>query len=88
MVHKEFETAGKKPGLQVWRVENMDLKPVPPELYGDFFIGDAYILLYTTKAPSYNVHSWIGMRFKSKGPLCRCLAAADIRLTLPLFSLR
>uniref|UniRef100_A0A669BY88 Scinderin like a n=1 Tax=Oreochromis niloticus TaxID=8128 RepID=A0A669BY88_ORENI len=60
MVHKEFETAGKKPGLQVWRVENMDLKPVPPALYGDFFTGDAYILLYTTKAPSYNVHSWIG----------------------------
>ncbi|XP_030583511.1 scinderin like a [Archocentrus centrarchus] len=60
MVHKEFQTAGKKPGLQVWRVESMDLKPVPPELYGDFFIGDAYILLHTTKAPSYNVHSWIG----------------------------
>uniref|UniRef100_A0AAX7V5N6 Gelsolin-like domain-containing protein n=1 Tax=Astatotilapia calliptera TaxID=8154 RepID=A0AAX7V5N6_ASTCA len=60
MAHKEFETAGKKPGLQVWRVENMDLKPVPPALYGDFFTGDAYILLYTTKAPSYNVHSWIG----------------------------
>uniref|UniRef100_A0AAQ5XD64 Gelsolin-like domain-containing protein n=1 Tax=Amphiprion ocellaris TaxID=80972 RepID=A0AAQ5XD64_AMPOC len=60
MVHKEFETAGKKPGLQVWRVENMDLKPVPRELYGDFFTGDAYILLYTTPAPSYNAHSWIG----------------------------
>uniref|UniRef100_A0A3Q1G2T5 Scinderin like a n=1 Tax=Acanthochromis polyacanthus TaxID=80966 RepID=A0A3Q1G2T5_9TELE len=60
MVHQEFETAGKKPGLQVWRVENMDLKPVPRELYGNFFTGDAYILLYTTKAPSYKAHSWIG----------------------------
>ncbi|KAF3691314.1 Gelsolin Actin-depolymerizing factor [Channa argus] len=58
--HKEFETAGKKPGLQVWRVEKLDLKPVPPQLYGDFFTGDAYIVLYTTSAPSYNVHSWMG----------------------------
>uniref|UniRef100_A0AAQ6IEA9 Gelsolin-like domain-containing protein n=1 Tax=Anabas testudineus TaxID=64144 RepID=A0AAQ6IEA9_ANATE len=58
--HKEFETAGKKPGLQVWRIEKMDLKPVPAQLHGNFFIGDAYIVLYTTPAPSYNVHSWIG----------------------------
>lgn len=77
MAHKEFETAGKKPGLQVWRVENMDLKPVPPALYGDFFTGDAYILLYTTKAPSYNVHSWIGIGFSAdnliaKFPPCQC----------------
>ncbi|XP_008295305.1 scinderin like a [Stegastes partitus] len=60
MTHKEFQTAGKKPGLQVWRVEKMDLVPVPHELHGSFFTGDAYILLYTTAAPSYNVHSWIG----------------------------
>ncbi|KAF7203845.1 scinderin like a [Nothobranchius furzeri] len=60
MAHKEFQTAGKKPGLQVWRIEQMDLKPVPPELYGDFYVGDAYIVLFTTPAPSYNVHSWIG----------------------------
>ncbi|KAM9848314.1 scinderin like a [Aulostomus maculatus] len=60
VLHKEFETAGKKPGLQVWRVEKMDLKPVPPELYGNFFSGDAYILLYTTEAPSFSVHTWVG----------------------------
>nr|AAO63152.1 gelsolin [Anableps anableps] len=60
MVHKEFQSAGKKPGLQVWRVEKMDLAPVPSKLYGDFYTGDAYIILYTTPAPSYNVHSWIG----------------------------
>ncbi|CAG5861638.1 unnamed protein product [Menidia menidia] len=60
MIHKEFQTAGKKPGLQIWRVEKMDLKPVPTQLYGDFYTGDAYIVLYTSPAPSYNVHSWIG----------------------------
>uniref|UniRef100_A0A672ME91 Macrophage-capping protein n=1 Tax=Sinocyclocheilus grahami TaxID=75366 RepID=A0A672ME91_SINGR len=58
--HKEFETAGKAPGLQIWRVENMDLKPVPKNLYGNFYTGDAYLLLYTTTAPSYYIHMWMG----------------------------
>ncbi|KAG5275491.1 hypothetical protein AALO_G00120920 [Alosa alosa] len=58
--HKEFQTAGKEPGLQVWRVEKMDLKPVPKQLYGNFYTGDAYILLYTTSAPSYYIHMWMG----------------------------
>uniref|UniRef100_A0A8C5CET0 Scinderin like a n=1 Tax=Gadus morhua TaxID=8049 RepID=A0A8C5CET0_GADMO len=60
MAHKEFQIAGKKPGLQVWRLEKMDLKPVPSEAYGYFFTGDSYILLYTTKAPSYYIHMWLG----------------------------
>uniref|UniRef100_A0AAQ4R980 Scinderin like a n=2 Tax=Gasterosteus aculeatus aculeatus TaxID=481459 RepID=A0AAQ4R980_GASAC len=59
-LHKEFAAAGKKPGLQVWRIEKMDLAPVPPELHGDFFTGDSYIVLNTTRAPSYNIHSWFG----------------------------
>uniref|UniRef100_A0A3P8XCQ1 Gelsolin-like domain-containing protein n=1 Tax=Esox lucius TaxID=8010 RepID=A0A3P8XCQ1_ESOLU len=58
--HKEFQTAGKEPGLQVWRVEKMDLKPVPKQLYGNFFTGDCYVLLYTTAAPSYYIHMWLG----------------------------
>ncbi|XP_035032640.1 scinderin like a [Hippoglossus stenolepis] len=60
--HNEFETAGKKPGLQVWRIEKMNLNPVPSELHGEFFTGDSYILLHTTSAPSYNIHSWIGSK--------------------------
>ncbi|XP_076001281.1 scinderin like b isoform X2 [Genypterus blacodes] len=58
--HKEFVGAGKVPGLQVWRIENLDLKPVPKSLYGNFYIGDAYLLLHTTTAPSYNIHMWLG----------------------------
>lgn len=60
VAHKEFTTAGKVPGLQVWRIENMDLKPVPKNLYGNFFTGDAYLLLHTTQAPSYSIHMWLG----------------------------
>lgn len=58
--HKEFATAGKKPGLQVWRIENLDLKPIPEALRGSFYTGDAYLLLYTTSAPSYSIHMWLG----------------------------
>ncbi|XP_054623755.1 scinderin like b [Dunckerocampus dactyliophorus] len=58
--HKEFAGAGKQPGLQVWRIENLDLKPVPKALHGNFYTGDAYLLLFTTAAPSYNIHMWLG----------------------------
>ncbi|XP_015251573.1 PREDICTED: gelsolin-like [Cyprinodon variegatus] len=58
--HKEFQNAGKEPGLQVWRIENMDLKPVPKALHGSFYTGDAYLLLFTTSAPSYCIHMWLG----------------------------
>ncbi|TVK90585.1 Gelsolin [Bagarius yarrelli] len=60
VAHKEFQTAGKQPGLQIWRVEKMDLVPVPKQLYGNFYVGDAYILLNTTPAPSYAIHMWLG----------------------------
>lgn len=62
--HKEFENAGSKPGLQVWRVEKMDLAPVPRELHGEFYSGDSYVLLYTGPGFSYNVHSWLGIGFR------------------------
>ncbi|XP_056315789.1 scinderin like a [Danio aesculapii] len=58
--HKEFQNAGKEPGLQIWRIEKMDLKPVPKQLQGNFFTGDAYVVLHTTPAPSYSVHMWLG----------------------------
>lgn len=60
VAHKEFATAGKASGLQIWRIESMDLKPVPKNLYGNFYTGDAYVLLYTTSAPSYYIHMWLG----------------------------
>ena len=43
----EIENCGKKPGLQIWRIEKMELVPVPKNEYGSFFVGDCYILLKT-----------------------------------------
>ncbi|KAK1172924.1 adseverin-like [Acipenser oxyrinchus oxyrinchus] len=63
LYHKEFEQAGKTPGLQIWRIENMELAPVPESLQGNFFVGDAYLVLHTVKqkeACFYNLHFWLG----------------------------
>ena len=37
--------------VQVWRVENFDLKPMDKSRYGEFFGGDCYVIQYT-----YEVH--------------------------------
>ena len=62
--HPEFERAGQKPGLQVWRIEKFDLVPVPENLYGGFYTGDAYLVLNTIKQRSgnlqYDLHFWLG----------------------------
>lgn len=62
--HPEFKRAGQNPGLQVWRVENFNLVPVPENLYGGFYTGDAYLVLNTIKQRSgnlqYDLHFWLG----------------------------
>ncbi|XP_072269050.1 scinderin [Pyxicephalus adspersus] len=63
LYHKEFEHAGQKSGLQIWRIEKMDLAPVPESLYGNFYVGDAYIILHTIQKNNskyYNLHYWLG----------------------------
>ncbi|KAH0621249.1 hypothetical protein JD844_022336 [Phrynosoma platyrhinos] len=51
------------PGLQIWRIENMQMVPVPPKTYGNFYEGDAYIILSTHKTGNnftYDIHYWLG----------------------------
>lgn len=65
LYHKEFTTAGKTAGLQIWRIENMELVPVPESLHGNFYIGDAYVILNTVKQRDsffYHLHYWLGKR--------------------------
>ncbi|XP_023814633.1 gelsolin isoform X2 [Oryzias latipes] len=62
--HPQFKRAGKEAGLQVWRVENMDLAPVPENLFGRFYTGDAYLVLKSTSNRGgklqYDLHYWQG----------------------------
>eukprot|EP01042_Synura_sphagnicola_P009253 gene9253-11878_t len=63
MAEPAFAGAGRKPGLELWRIEK--LKPVKQaKADGKFYTGDSYILLSTTQtsggALSWNIHFWLG----------------------------
>ncbi|XP_039584328.1 villin-1 [Passer montanus] len=51
------------PGIQIWRIESMEMVPVPTKSYGNFYEGDCYVLLSTRKSGSsfsYDIHYWLG----------------------------
>ncbi|EAW93646.1 scinderin, isoform CRA_b [Homo sapiens] len=63
LYHEEFARAGKQAGLQVWRIEKLELVPVPQSAHGDFYVGDAYLVLHTAKTSrgfTYHLHFWLG----------------------------
>lgn len=73
-IEVDWEVAGKKEGIQIWRVENtrdengnpnFGINPWPEKLYGEFYNGDSYILLQTTMDEDagsfvYDIYFWIG----------------------------
>jgi len=63
LFHPEFDKAGKKDGIQIWRIEDMEMKPIPQKSYGSFYIGDAYIILKSKSSGrgfNYSLHFWLG----------------------------
>jgi gelsolin len=55
--------AGSKNGLEIWRIEKMDVAPVAKETYGTFYSGDCYIVLRTHDVKGRKVqdlHFWLG----------------------------
>ena len=70
LYHEEFARAGKRAGLQVWRIEKLELVPVPESAYGNFYVGDAYLVLHTTQASrgfTYRLHFWLGKGRAGRG---------------------
>ncbi|XP_062235290.1 villin-1 isoform X2 [Platichthys flesus] len=56
-----FRNVSRKPGLQIWTINNMQMVPVPSQAFGNFFEGDCYIILYTSaNKGSADIHYWIG----------------------------
>lgn len=60
-----WKMAGKKPGLQIWRINKFKVETWPTDQYGSFYQGDSYIILNTYKDEDsdkllYDVHFWIG----------------------------
>jgi len=62
----QWDGAGTKVGLQIWRIEAFKVKPWPRSKYGKFHVGDSYVILNTYTAPEnkdkllWDVHFWIG----------------------------
>ncbi|XP_065656338.1 advillin isoform X2 [Hydra vulgaris] len=51
--------------VDVWRVENFKLIPVPKEATGVFFGGDCYVILYTyvvDRKECYLIYYWLGLK--------------------------
>jgi gelsolin len=62
---EEWKGAGKKAGVEVWRIEKFKVVHWPKDQYGTFYDGDSFIVLHSYKHPElekllYNVHFWLG----------------------------
>jgi gelsolin len=63
---KAWAGAGKKEGLQIWRIEQFKVVAWPADQYGQFYTGDSYIILNTYKDKEnpnklkFDVHFWLG----------------------------
>uniref|UniRef100_A0A3B5A530 Villin like n=1 Tax=Stegastes partitus TaxID=144197 RepID=A0A3B5A530_9TELE len=55
-----FRNVSRKPGLQIWTINDMQMAPVPTQGFGNFFEGDCYIVLYVSTKLSIDIHYWIG----------------------------
>lgn len=58
-----WHTAGKKVGVEGWRVEQFQIVVWPKERFGELFDGDSFIFLNTyevDKVLHWNVHFWLG----------------------------
>ncbi|XP_034985186.2 villin-like protein [Zootoca vivipara] len=60
--------------VEVWRIEDLEMAPVAPRTYGQFYGGDCYLILYTyTKLgrPHYIIYMWLG-RHASADEITAC----------------
>ncbi|EGD82454.1 villin-1 [Salpingoeca rosetta] len=49
--------------LEVWRIENFEMAPVPKDQHGHFYSGDSYVMLYTylrNSKEEYIIYFWQG----------------------------
>jgi len=51
--------------VEVWRIENFEMAAWPEKLYGQFFAGDSYVILYTymvNDKKCYIIYFWQGLQ--------------------------
>jgi len=58
-----WKNAGKKTGIEVWRVNKFKLEEVTEKVIGSFYDGDSYIILHTIKTGNsfkWDIYFWLG----------------------------
>nr|XP_057916314.1 villin-1 [Doryrhamphus excisus] len=58
-----FRSVKRKAGLQMWTINKLQMVPVPPQSFGNFFEGDCYIVLHMSDnkgGSQADIHYWIG----------------------------
>ncbi|CAJ0583260.1 unnamed protein product, partial [Mesorhabditis spiculigera] len=60
MADVDVKSVGKKVGLEVFRVHDFKLEPVPENQHGVFFVGDSYVVLKTKREDEWDLHFWLG----------------------------
>lgn len=49
--------------VEIWRIEDFEMVPLDQALYGQFFGGDSYVILYTYEVngkENYLIYFWLG----------------------------
>ncbi|KAI9923112.1 hypothetical protein PsorP6_002293 [Peronosclerospora sorghi] len=63
-----FRDAGKKAGLEAWRIEDFKPVPVPVNEQHKLYSGDSYIFLMTSEVSTglvWHIHFWLGKKSSS-----------------------
>jgi len=60
-----WQDCGQKAGVEIWRIEDFQVKKWPKAKHGKFHKGDSYIVLHTTEDPEsgkllHDIHFWLG----------------------------
>ena len=74
--------------VEVWRIENFELVLQPKELYGTFFGGDSYVILYTYQKNNkscFVVYYWLVSELQFTLMLRSSLSWYCISFTLFIF---
>ncbi|XP_014292137.1 gelsolin, cytoplasmic isoform X1 [Halyomorpha halys] len=68
IMHPAFSSAGRKEGIEIWRIVSFEPQPVEKKEFGKLYEGDSYIVLHTKEDKSkkgtftWDIYFWLGSK--------------------------